>query len=162
MPKLKLFLSADFDVDAHKIKFNDSMWAPILTIRTKAQRNAPISECFFIGKAQGQQYAWLEANLVFEVARRLARSGVPALTVHDEFIVPMGKEELVREFMYTTDFPASSWTIWPKPWKKFLEKVLSQSTFSLGPVDLIIVWSVIGWLPRQASRDHSTRFSIQN
>jgi hypothetical protein len=68
------------------------------------QRNAPIAECFLRGKAQGQQYAWLEANLVFEVARRLARSGVPALTVHDEFIVPEGNEGLVREFMYTTSF----------------------------------------------------------
>ena len=66
------------------------------------QRNAPVAECFFKGKAKGQEYAWLEANLVFEVARRLARSGVPALTVHDEFIVPVGMEGLVREFMYTT------------------------------------------------------------
>lgn len=69
-----------------------------------AQRNAPVAECFFKGKAKGQEYAWLEANLVFEVARRLARSGVPALTVHDEFIVPEGMEGVVREFMYTTEF----------------------------------------------------------
>ena len=67
------------------------------------QRNAPIAECFLKGKAKGQEYAWLEANLVFEVARRLARSGVPALTVHDEFIVAAGNEDLVREFMYTTE-----------------------------------------------------------
>ena len=38
------------------------------------------------------------------VARRLARSGVPALTVHDEFIAPKGNEDLVREFMYATSF----------------------------------------------------------
>jgi hypothetical protein len=68
------------------------------------ERNKPIAQCFFKGKSQGQQFAWLEANLVFEVARRLPRSGVPALTVHDEFIVPDGNEELVREFMYTTSF----------------------------------------------------------
>jgi hypothetical protein len=66
------------------------------------QRNAPIAECFLKGKAKGQEYAWLEANLVFEVARRLARSGVPALTVHDEFIVPEGMEDIVRDFMFTT------------------------------------------------------------
>ena len=36
------------------------------------------------------------------VARKLARSGVPALTVHDEFIVPEGMEDIVRDFMYTT------------------------------------------------------------
>ena len=69
-----------------------------------AERNAPIAECFFKSKATGQHYASLEANLVFEVARRLAKSGVPALTVHDEFIVAAGNEELVREFMYTTGF----------------------------------------------------------
>jgi len=69
-----------------------------------AERNAPVAECFFRGKAKGQEYAWLEANLVFEVARRLARSGVPALTVHDEFIVPEGNEDLVWEFMYSTYF----------------------------------------------------------
>lgn len=55
-------------------------------------------------QAKGQEYAWLEANLVFEVARGLARSGVPALTVHDEFIVPAGNEDLVRKYMYTTSF----------------------------------------------------------
>ena len=69
-----------------------------------AERNAPIAECFFGGKAKGQEYAWLEANLVFEVARRLARSGVPALIVHDEFIVPVNNEDLVRDFRYTVWF----------------------------------------------------------
>ena len=73
------------------------------------ERNAPIAECFFRGKAKGQEYAWLEANLVFEVARRLARSGVPALTVHDEFIVPEGNEDLVRSFMYTTEQKFDGW-----------------------------------------------------
>lgn len=68
-----------------------------------AERNTAIAECFFRGKTKGQEYAWLEANLVFEVARRLARSGVPALTVHDEFIVPEGMEDVVREFMYMTE-----------------------------------------------------------
>lgn len=41
------------------------------------------------------------ANLL--VAATPAISGVPALTVHDEFIVPDGNEDLVRKFMYTTD-----------------------------------------------------------
>ena len=63
---------------------------------------------FLQGKAKGQEYAWLEANLVFEVAGRLARSGVPALTVHDEFIVPKGMEDIVWEFMYTTESYRSS------------------------------------------------------
>ena len=42
------------------------------------------------------------ANLL--VAATPAISGVPALTVHDEFIVAAGNEDLVREFMYTTSF----------------------------------------------------------
>ena len=69
-----------------------------------ANRNAPIAECFFKGKAMGQQYAWLEANLVFEVARLLARMEVPALTVHDEFIVPVDMVGAVHEVRYTTAF----------------------------------------------------------
>ena len=68
------------------------------------RRNAPIESCFFNGKPQGQRYAWLETNLVFEVARQLARTGVPALTVHDEFIVPADKEDAVLEYRYTTAF----------------------------------------------------------
>ena len=59
---------------------------------------------FFKGKAMGQQYAWLEANLVFEVAILLARMDVPALTVHDEFVVPVDMVEAVHEVRYTTAF----------------------------------------------------------
>ena len=64
-------------------------------------RNAPITECFYQGKAQGQYYAWLEFNLVFEVAHYLATLDIPALTVHDEFIVPQDKEDAVLECRYT-------------------------------------------------------------
>ena len=38
---------------------------------------------------------------MFEVARFLASVDVPALTVHDEFIVPESMEEAVREYRYT-------------------------------------------------------------
>ena len=69
-----------------------------------ADRNAPIAQCFFKGKAMGQRYAWLEANLVFEVARLLARMDISALTVHDEFIVPVDMVEAVHEVRYTTGF----------------------------------------------------------
>ncbi len=69
-----------------------------------SDRNASIAHCFFNGKAMGQQYAWLEANLVFEVARLLARMDVPALTVHDEFIVPVDMVEAVHEVRYTRAF----------------------------------------------------------
>ena len=62
------------------------------------------SRSVFKGKATGQQHAWLEANLVFEVARLLARMDVPALTVHDEFIVPVDMVEAVYEVRYTEAF----------------------------------------------------------
>ena len=69
-------------------------------MRLVEDRNAPIAECFYQGKAQGQYYAWLESNLVFEVAKYLTDQGVPALTVHDEFIVPESMESAVLECRY--------------------------------------------------------------
>ena len=70
-------------------------------MRHVVERNAPISGCFYKGKAAGQYYAWLESNLVFEVARYLADLHVPALTVHDEFMVPKNMADAVMECRYT-------------------------------------------------------------
>jgi hypothetical protein len=50
---------------------------------------------------EGKYYAWLESNLVYEVARYLAEIEVPELTVHDEFIVPEGMEDAVLKCRYT-------------------------------------------------------------
>ena len=69
-------------------------------MRLVEERNAPIAGSFYQGKAQGQYYAWLESNLVFEVAKLLTDQGVPALTVHDEFIVPESMEAAVLECRY--------------------------------------------------------------
>ena len=69
-------------------------------MRLVEDRNAPIAKCFYQGKARGQYYAWLESNLVFEVAKYLTDQGVPALTVHDEFIVPESMESAVLECRY--------------------------------------------------------------
>jgi hypothetical protein len=69
-------------------------------MRLVEERNDPIAKCFYQGKAQGQYYAWLESNLVFEVAKHLTDQGVPALTVHDEFIVPESMESAVLECRY--------------------------------------------------------------
>ncbi len=73
-------------------------------------RNAPISQCFYQGKAPGQYYAWLESNLVFEVARHLVTLNIPALTVHDEFIVPKGMEDAVRESRYNVNMERYDYT----------------------------------------------------
>jgi hypothetical protein len=66
-----------------------------------AKRNEPIRPCFFRGDAVGQHFAWLEANLVFEVARYAVNWEIPALTVHDEFIVPEENEDGMNELLYT-------------------------------------------------------------
>ena len=65
------------------------------------ERNLPIKQCFYQGKAMGQHYAWLEANLVFEVAYLFTiQMGIPVLTVHDEFIVP--EDCSLESYLYTT------------------------------------------------------------
>jgi hypothetical protein len=69
-------------------------------MRLVEERNNPIAKCFYQGKAQGQYYAWLESNLVFEVAKHLSDQGVPVLTVHDEFIVPESMKNAVIECRY--------------------------------------------------------------
>ena len=93
--KLKKRQVARFEEDTKKFGGIAAM------MRHVVERNAPISECFYKGKAAGQYYAWLESNLVFEVARYLADLDVPALTVHDEFIVPKDMADAVLECRYT-------------------------------------------------------------
>jgi hypothetical protein len=66
------------------------------------KRNQPIAKCFFRGKAMGQHYAWLEANLVYEVANYLTQClDIPCLTVHDEFIIPEDRALGIEDYLYT-------------------------------------------------------------
>ena len=66
------------------------------------KRNQPIDKCFFRGKAMGQHYAWLEANLVYEVAYYLTQHlDIPCLTVHDEFIIPENRALGIEDYLYT-------------------------------------------------------------
>ena len=66
------------------------------------KRNQPIAKCFFKGKAMGQHYAWLEANLVYEVANYLTQFlNIPCLTVHDEFIIPENRALGIEDYLYT-------------------------------------------------------------
>ena len=94
----KKLVRDDYSSDLRRFKTVSAMMKAI------ADRSTSIAQCFFKDKAMGQQYAWLEANLVFEVAILLARMDVPALTVHDEFIVPVDMVEAVHEVRYTTAF----------------------------------------------------------
>ena len=94
LTSLKKSAAQAFDLDLQKHRAVATM------LRLVEERNAPIAECFYQGKARGQYYAWLESNLVFEVAKYLTDQGVPALTVHDEFIVPESMESAVLECRY--------------------------------------------------------------
>ena len=79
-------------------------------MRLIEERNAPIAKCFYPGKARGQHYAWLESNRVFEVAKYLTDQGVPALTVHDELIVPTSMEISALGCRYSVPFSITPYT----------------------------------------------------
>ena len=81
------------------------------------KRNKPIAPCLMHSKAMGQHYQWLEANLVFHVAHQLSLKGIPALTVHDEFIVREEDKEIVEGLMYST-WPSDLPSLPEAPWNK--------------------------------------------
>ena len=67
------------------------------------------------GKAMGQHYQWLEANLVFHVAHQLSVRGVPAITVHDEFIVMEKDKDIAEQLMYN-EWPKDLPVLAEAPW----------------------------------------------
>jgi 5-hydroxyisourate hydrolase-like protein (transthyretin family) len=101
---LKKSAAQAFELDLQKHRAVATM------LRLVEERNAPIVECFYQGKARGQYYAWLESNLVFEVAKHLSDQGVPVLTVHDEFIVPTSMEIAVLGCRYFVPFSTAPYT----------------------------------------------------
>jgi len=75
-------------------------------IEVIVERNKPIAPCLMQGKAVGQHCQWLEANLVFHVAHQLSLRGVPAITVHDEFIVmEKDKDKDIAEHLMYSEWP---------------------------------------------------------
>ena len=104
LASLKKSAAQAFDLDLQKHRAVATM------LRLVEERNAPIAECFYQGKARGQYYAWLESNLVFEVAKHLSDQGVPVLTVHDEFIVPTSMEIAVLGCRYFVPFSTAPYT----------------------------------------------------
>ena len=68
-------------------------------------------------KAMGQHYQWLEANLAFHAAHQLSLKGIPALTVHDDFIVREEDKEIAEGLMYST-WPPDLRSLPPAPWNK--------------------------------------------
>ena len=69
------------------------------------ERNKPIGRAFLQGVYWGQYWAWLEANLVFEVAHYASMMDIPCLTIHDEFIVRKSDAEAMQELLYTVGLP---------------------------------------------------------
>jgi hypothetical protein len=84
------------------------------------ERNQPIASCLMQGKAMGQHYQWLEANLVFHVAHQLSLRGVPAITVHDEFIVMEKDKDIAEELMYS-EWPKDLPVLAEAPWNRCCE-----------------------------------------
>ena len=66
------------------------------------EHHSTIAKHFYKGADYGQRIAWVEANVVFEVASQLAMMDVPVLTIHDEFICKKEDEDLVWQSMYST------------------------------------------------------------
>jgi hypothetical protein len=84
-------------------------------IEAIVKRNQPIASCLMRGKAMGQHYQWLEACLVFHVAHQLSLAGIPALTVHDEFIVKEADKDVAEMVMYKA-WPKNLPTLPEAPW----------------------------------------------
>ena len=89
-------------------------------IEVIVERNKPIAPCLMQGKAVGQHCQWLEANLVFHVAHKLSLIGIPAITVHDEFIVRERDKAIAEELMYSL-WPEHLPTLAAAPWSKALQ-----------------------------------------
>ena len=83
-------------------------------------RNEAIRPCLMLGPAIGQHYQWLEANLVFHVAHQLSLRDIPALTVHDEFIVMEQDKDLAEELMYS-EWPKDLPVLTEAPWNRCCE-----------------------------------------
>ena len=66
------------------------------------EHHSTIAKHFYKGDDYGQRIAWVESNVVFEVASQLAMMDVPVLTIHDEFICKKEDEDLVWQSMYST------------------------------------------------------------
>jgi hypothetical protein len=65
------------------------------------QKHGAVSDVFYNPKV-GLNVQFLESALIFEIAVQLCRRGIPALTVHDEIIVPRRDEGEAKMVMYST------------------------------------------------------------
>lgn len=102
-------------------------------IKYVVEKNKSVSQAFLQGKQYGQHWAWLEANLVYEVALFMMKElEVPLLVIHDEFLVPESRAEGLENYMHTialdedyykTNFTNSIFTQKPVDFEDYLDKV---------------------------------------
>ena len=69
------------------------------------QRFESLQHFFYQGEAQGEHYSWWEQNILFEIAHQACLYDVPALTVHDSFIVKESDKDTMEMLMYSTAMP---------------------------------------------------------
>ena len=69
------------------------------------QRFKSLQQFFYQGEAQGEHYSWWEQNILFEIAHQACLYDVPALTVHDSFIVRESDKDTMEMLMYSTAMP---------------------------------------------------------
>ncbi len=69
------------------------------------QRFKSLQQFFYQGEAQGEHYSWWEQNILFEIAHQACLYDVPALTVHDSFIVKESDKDTMEMLMYSTAMP---------------------------------------------------------
>ena len=76
-------------------------------VTTATMRNAylnkhnSIRQYFLEGTKGGQYVAWIESNIIYELAYQATLKGIPCLIVHDEFIVQAKFKQEMEELMYT-------------------------------------------------------------
>mgnify|MGYP005746831581 CR=1 FL=1 len=78
-------------------------YKPVEITNKIIERHKSVNHLFCLGATMGQHYAWLEANMVFNVAHQCCLyHDVPCLTVHDEYIVPKNGKDTLEMLMYST------------------------------------------------------------
>jgi hypothetical protein len=102
-------------------------------IKYVVEKNKSVSQAFLQGKQYGQHWAWLEANLVYEVALFMMKElEVPLTIIHDEFLVPESRAEGLEDYMHTialdedyykTNFTNSIFTQKPVDFEDYLDEV---------------------------------------
>ena len=64
-----------------------------------------LQHLFYQGPDQAEHYSWIDQNHLFEIAHQACLYDIPALTVHDSFIVRESDKDRMEMLMYSTCMP---------------------------------------------------------